>query len=248
VSINPENPHRIESFLVRISEVFAALVILSMFLILLAPFCLLIPIVWNRLYPLVPADVATYVGTVYHDSKAATPGPYTITRNLLEVINFTATAIVAGIALVAFIVTWSQLREVRKSRLAPVYMEISQKWDSDGLAAARFGINVRISDGTLNKPLPPNLQLAADRDFLMVISYLEDIGLLCRRGYLDIGDMADILGSSMIHYIDALRPQIDRERRDAGDRIRREAKYANILWLRSNLEKIRSKHPYRWRK
>ena len=234
-----------ERLLIRVCMLFTILVVASLFLIVLTPALLIANAAWTRLVPFVPHNITTYASGVYHGITGASNTPYDATRKTLELASFASSTALVIIGFVAFCVTWRQLREVQKSRLAPVYMEISHRWDSDGLSRSRSGISARMLDGTIKNLLPRNNADPAYHDFLIVVSFLEDIGLLCRKRYLSLEDIADIIGSSIIYYIDALRPQIDAARASEESKITREAKYANTLWLRDNLLRIRQQHPYR---
>jgi len=162
--------------------------------------------------------------------------------------NIAALLSVPGAALAFF-----QLRQARQSRLAATYLAISKEWDA--LVAARTLITVlpfenrdcqdHAQRGALLLdildrlvPFMPDHDIAGieneilrqdlDRSIDQILSYLEDLGLLCRKGYVSQNDVADIIAPSIVEIIEILLPYIERERRDydPGPTI-----YANTLWL-----------------
>jgi hypothetical protein len=172
---------------------------------------------------------------------------------LFEHLSDLATVTLAVIGGLGIIFTFFQLDHAGKSRLAATYLNISKEWD--GLVAARTLITdtaftardiatnaargalvLNILDGITpfeadgdpasieNDVQRQNLERSLDT----VLSYLEDLGLLCRRGYAGMGDIADIIGPSIAEIVEIMLPYIEQERRGfaAGGTV-----YANTLWL-----------------
>jgi hypothetical protein len=162
--------------------------------------------------------------------------------------NIAALLSVPGAAVAFF-----QLRQARQSRLAATYLAISKEWDA--LVAARTLITIspfetrdcadHAQRGALlleildrRVPFMPDHDIAGieneilrqdlDRSLDQILSYLEDLGLLCRKGYVSLADVADIIAPSIAEIVGIMRPYIERERSsyDPGLTI-----YANTLWL-----------------
>jgi hypothetical protein len=71
-----------------------------------------------------------------------------------------------------------------------------------------------------------------DRCLETVLSFLEDLGLLCRRGYVSQNDVSEIIGPSITEIVAIMLPYISRERAsyEIGPAV-----YANTLWLYDRL-------------
>jgi len=162
--------------------------------------------------------------------------------------NIAALLSVPGAAVAFF-----QLHQSRQSRLAATYLAISKEWDA--LVAARTLITIspfehRDFDDNRQRgallldildqraPFLPDLEITGieneilrqdlDRSLDQILSYVEDLGLLCRKGYVSQKDVADIIAPSIVEIVGIMLPYIERERSsyDQGPTI-----YANTLWL-----------------
>ena len=194
------------------------------------------------------------------ESLPKTPGPLGL-RDVAELVSFCATiatpfvAIGAGwIAFRQFQAAEKQFQAAEKTRLVSVYMSIAEKWDSDGIAAARRQLyqleefwkshHATVLAGHPSAPDYIRAVLADGgetsktyRNYILLMSYLEDIGLLCESKYLDIADISNIIGYGISEIIRLLLPQIEFERSgttaDVGEPA---AHYANALLLYKKLQ------------
>jgi hypothetical protein len=162
--------------------------------------------------------------------------------------NIAALLSVPGAALAFF-----QLRQSQKSRLASTYLAISKEWDaltSISRLITTSAFETRDCEDHAHRgallldildrraPFLPEHDIFSieneilrddlDRGLDTILSYLEDLGLLCRKGYVSEGDVADIIGPSIVEVVCIMLPYIERERSsyEAGPTI-----YANTLWL-----------------
>jgi hypothetical protein len=177
----------------------------------------------------------------------------TATVPLLETLSDFATVALALIGIPSLLIALIQATEAKKARLAVVYIDISEDWDD--LADDRWFITTAPFEGRnedtnaargeiilgIVRGIAPfeivgqigTIEDAVQRDKLehsldSVLSYLEDLGLLCRKGYVDPRDVFDIIGSSIAEIMEMMLPYIQSERENypSGDTI-----YANSLWL-----------------
>ncbi|HZK91808.1 MAG TPA: hypothetical protein VFC56_16830 [Stellaceae bacterium] len=168
-------------------------------------------------------------------------------REVAELVSFCATAIVPVIAVVGGWVAYRQFQAAETTRLVSVYMAISEKWDSDGIREARRRIYQFQSFWEAHRTELVHYPDAAQylhalllesgetsrlyRDYLLLMSYLEDIGLMCESDYLRIADVNNFIGQGIMSTLGLLLPQIIYERRDTKDA----ALYANALQLYRDL-------------
>jgi hypothetical protein len=155
-------------------------------------------------------------------------------------------------AVVGGFLAYRQLREAQDARLANIYLEIQDRWKSPdvvesrrliaGLAkefrerVAREG-HCRDADGTvLGSPaalIQARLQKLLETDpkafskHMVYLTILEDIGAMCRKGYIEAQDISDLMGSSIVQGTEFLLLHIRQERRGANSK----SIWANALWL-----------------
>lgn len=147
----------------------------------------------------------------------------------------------------------AQIRQAEAARTASIYVEVSTKWDSEEVATARDALE-RLEKDYLALPAAaktPDIPSAchyiwrkinADHDeaaydaFIVVASFIEDIGLLCQKEYVRIDDINDIIGSGLLYQIGLLLEQIRHERRMAPGPSRARSRYAFTLWLYGELK------------
>ncbi|HET7883248.1 MAG TPA: hypothetical protein VFL55_20345 [Acetobacteraceae bacterium] len=139
-------------------------------------------------------------------------------------------------------------RQSEAARTASVYMEVSSKWDSETVAGAREFLSslqqefdalaADQRDPRITTPshyIHQRIQIQGDEKayaaFLVVASFIEDIGLLCHKRYVRIEDINDIIGSGLLYQITLMLEQICHERRIAPDPARSRSRYAFALWL-----------------
>jgi hypothetical protein len=71
----------------------------------------------------------------------------------------------------------------------------------------------------------------------IILSYIEDVGLLCRKRYVRIEDVNDIIGPSIVLQVSLSTIYISEFRR----KNKSSAKYANAIWL---YKRLRKKRPF----
>lgn len=147
----------------------------------------------------------------------------------------------------------AQIRQAEAARTASIYVEVSTKWNSQEVATARDTLE-RLEKVYVALPAAaktPNIPSAShhiwhkinvEHDeaaydaFIVVASFIEDIGLLCQKEYVRIDDINDIIGSGLLYQIGLLLEQIRHERRTAPDVSRARSQYAFTLWLYAELK------------
>jgi hypothetical protein len=147
----------------------------------------------------------------------------------------------------------AQIGQAEAARTASIYVEVSTKWDSQEIATARDALEQLEKDyvalpTAAQTPHIPSAshhiwhKINVDHDenaydaFIVVASFIEDIGLLCQKQYVRIDDINDIIGSGLLYQIGLLLEQIRHERRTAPDLSRARSRYAFALWLYSELK------------
>lgn len=169
-------------------------------------------------------------------------------RNFWEIVYFVANSVFAVTGLFAILVARGQLIAAENVRLATVYMDVSKRWMTDDvLLTSRRTIGSLIDFYLANRNRPdfqpfPDMGayfravlehcMASDRlklrDYLGIVNFFEDVGLLCRKHYVRREDLFDLLGASVVYYMTPMLPFILALKQDspAGGGI-----YANALWL-----------------
>lgn len=169
-------------------------------------------------------------------------------RNFWEIVYFVANSVFAVTGLFAILLARGQLLAAENVRLASVYMDITKRWTTDELLlTSRRTIGVLIDFYLANKArlefqrfpdmgsyFRAVLEHCMDsdrlklRDYLAIINFFEDVGLLCRKKYVRHDDLFDFLGASIVYYMTPVLPFILALKREspAGG-----GTYANALWL-----------------
>jgi hypothetical protein len=171
----------------------------------------------------------------------------------LETLYFCANIGLFVMAPLAFAAAIWQVFHARKARLASTYQVISKDWDRLETHKAnikrllvgddheRCGASVlAVIEGNLSPILPvteadtPSISDSADT----LLSYLEEVGHLCRNKYLRARDVSDMIGDGLATFLKILMPYI-RYTREGGDGVTSQTYYANCLWLHKKLTKLR---------
>ncbi|HEV2188986.1 MAG TPA: hypothetical protein VGR70_17385 [Stellaceae bacterium] len=178
-------------------------------------------------------------------------------RDFAELVSFVATTLGPFIAIAAGVFAYRQFAAARnqfesaeKTRLVSVYLTVSEKWDSDGVAVARrqilgledffvthsteLGHFARASEYIHAVLLEFGENSRLYKNYILLMSYLEDIRLLCRNDYLSIVDVNNIIGEGVTSIVGLLLTHIEHERaemaRRDGPRLAA-GYYANALYL-----------------
>ena len=159
----------------------------------------------------------------------------------IETLYFIAGILLFVVALAALAAALFQSRHARKARLAAVYLQISKDWDRlepdrenirkflNGRAYDACGAEIlQIVTGNYYPIIVPRGELEESID--TILSYTEEVGHLCRKGYLRSQDMVDIIGDGLTMYLCILKPFM-RGTRANGDRVTSKTYYANSIWL-----------------
>jgi hypothetical protein len=211
------------------------------------------------------SGVAVFVSAVllrpFHESLAAGPSSDSKAINFIEVIYFLTNSFVAAATIVALFFARVQIRHLRKqnreatrARKAEMYLDISKQWDSSKIVKARNDLyeldeffekhKTRILGQNINDRADyfRYVLTAAEKHddiytaYIAVSSFTEDIGLLCRRKYVRLKDINDIIGDGLRETIGMVIGQIVAERRQDGA----QSYYAQTLWLYERLNKMSS--------
>lgn len=136
-------------------------------------------------------------------------------RNFLELVFFIANIILLITAVIALIVARAHAAEVEHARLAAIYMDISALWSSSRVVESRMHIlklRDRFHDPAYSdllkdraRPAPEYIRLVLNaersRDRMLhsqhtaILTFLEDIGVLCKKDYVKADDVLDFIAS-----------------------------------------------------
>jgi hypothetical protein len=126
------------------------------------------------------------------------------------------------VAVIALGVAWRQSREAENTRLATVYMNITEQWESVAVASSRMLIN-KLNENFNNacytdahKTLSNNVQEYIEkflnnleksnrsdwRRYTRILAFLEHMGVLCEKGYVKKEDIFGFMASTIIHQVD----------------------------------------------
>jgi len=156
-------------------------------------------------------------------------------------------------AIFAFIIAVRQAREAEKARLAAVYMQISTNWNSPRLIASRtrlqrlqvkFNTYKNMKEGntqnvdknyvkgkTVSVYLANTLNVLRDSNaaeyskYIAVLSFMEELGMLCKRKYVDEDDVFDFMASPITLSYDLFHDYIASIQKDSP------ANYENAVYL-----------------
>lgn len=181
-------------------------------------------------------------------------------RNLFELTSFIATTAILLTAIWAFAFTKSQIREAEKARLASVYMQISAHWNSPRILDSKLRIRKIEHDyARLSKTpaigVPPNykpgdsvgiylrnimyeLQENNLEEFsrhIAALSSLEELGMLCKKGYVDEEDILDFMASPIIKILGLFDEYVK------SSQLKIRSNYENVLYLQEKALAFREK-------
>jgi hypothetical protein len=181
--------------------------------------------------------------------------------NILEVTYFIGNTIVAIVTPIVFIFAIRQFKHTEQTGRASVYLDISNRYNSDSIRYARQQISKikhawseRKLNGTLNGEtlesfgnrimvllhderkkffLTSSSQSEYDK-IIVILSFIEHLGVLADRKYIDKNDLFDLMCGTIQTTEDVLKNHIKwiRNERDRGS----PNTFANALWL---MEKAR---------
>ena len=179
-------------------------------------------------------------------------------RTFFEIMSFISTAVaVPGVAIWAVFFAKKQAIEAERARLAAVYLEVTKRWGEDDLIlsrrlfqeAKRKFIKNQSTDllgfPVVGGPFYLCSEYIAycfmsmrrtNRDklfpYIRILTYFEDLGVLCRQGYIRKEIILDFISGTIIEIIDLAIDYIKAYRRlnqPPGEPDT--ASYANLLWL-----------------
>lgn len=177
-------------------------------------------------------------------------------RNWLELLYFISNLGLLGVAAYAVRFARHQAITSEHSQLSNVYMQITAQWWEPEFIRSRSLLTVLIREAESTEPgampeavnaflkqkrVPPTAAPEAPggtearaepapshADYLQIMRFFEDVGLLCRKEYVRKEDVFDFIAASIQYYISALLPHILFLRRD---HFKSQTIYANALWL-----------------
>lgn len=212
------------SIVVFLGKSFVVVIIAVNLCIALAPFLIAMTAIWSWLYPLLPSDVLGYLSAVYNGTADEGKTAYKITKNILELANFLSGPLLWLTAVVAFIVTYRQLSEVKKSRLAAVYTSLAEQWISAEIADSREairkliidieGTGVKITDHNFPDIFDMTLRIQARKKpenyikAIRIVDFLEYVGVMEQNGYLDFQPLIPLIGEVTLFVYDIFRTHI----------------------------------------
>lgn len=232
-----------------------ALNLSGIFFSIVAPVVLMFSLVVPGVLILLCSDIFNSISpSIAIKNLPTPPGSPLHFRDVAELASFCATAIVPLVAVIAGWVAFRQFQAAETTRLVSVYMAISEKWEADGIARARRHLFQYDTFWEKHRAQLSAFQTSAHyihavlldtgeeakllfRDYVVLMSYLEDIGLMCSKGYLSKSDVSNFMGNAIVSVIALLIPQIEYERRGIADPVIRGAYYANALRLYEDLQK-----------
>jgi hypothetical protein len=205
----------------RLSTLFIILVLITNMCILLSPLLFVIIEIWNWLSPRLLSSVLEIYYGAAEDGKTS----YKTAKNVLELLNFISSPLLWVTAIIAFIVTYRQLREAKKARLAGIITAIEGRWSSAGIADSRKIIRqfirdiqetgVNITDQEMPQLIDSKLQdeakTAPDNYIkaLQIVDFIEYIGVMEEKGYLDLDDLVPLIGEVGVYIYDMFKIHIE---------------------------------------
>jgi len=177
-------------------------------------------------------------------------------RDALELGFFLVNIVVLPLGLVALVIARGHARELENTRQGSVYMTIVDKWNSTALVNSRAKILnlyyeynqkkqenlsevVNVTDAEYISAFVYNLgknnKLLEHREYVNILYFFEDLGILSRKGYIRTDDVYNFMGENITVLVGFLIPYIGMERnRESVTRPRDPdilALYANALHL-----------------
>lgn len=170
-------------------------------------------------------------------------------KNFWELTYYITNSTLVVVASGALLVAWWQSAEARRNRLATVYLEITKRWSDADLKTSRKLLFELKSFYDRNAATLPQFGSAAEyvADFLLhlrrtnperhseyvqLLTFLEDLGVLCRQGHIHEHVVLDFICGGIVHYVELTMLHIKlRRRNDRVDGTPSLSTYANLIWL-----------------
>ncbi|MGB0696002.1 MAG: DUF4760 domain-containing protein [Rhodospirillaceae bacterium] len=168
---------------------------------------------------------------------------YYVTNSLLFLVALGA-AVFAGHQ---FLAAKEQNKNLKNTHRAQVFLDIQEIWDTGPMREAKILIveYCRVRDSTdrveINRLFSEKMtKLYMTREYFNyspALHFIENIGLMVRRGYLTIEDINDILGTAVFQIFDLFEKHIQ----DLQTKFGSKTFYENAIWLNSALRAYRNK-------
>jgi hypothetical protein len=186
-------------------------------------------------------------------------------RTFFEILSFVSTAfLVPGAAFWAISFARKQAAEAERSRLASVYLELTKRWvDADLTSSRRLlqqakqkfrtarnqDFSGQVITDTVNDDLASYIgyclvklrgsDLSKFGEYVKILTFFEDLGVLCRQGYVSEDVILDFIGLTVIEIVELTADYIrTSRRRHSSDGKVDEAVYANLIWLYREAKKF----------
>jgi hypothetical protein len=156
-----------------------------------------------------------------------------------EALSFCATILLAAVGWAALMVAFGQSNHAKKARLADTLIGLSKSLDAilplqDSVDACLSALNantmeeqkkaiVGVWDGTITYPFREDVIDSIDT----LLAFFEDVGQLCRRGYVSQKDIFDLMGATLLLTLEQSLEYIENVRQ-VNDR---NTYYSNVLWI-----------------
>ncbi|MDB5395275.1 MAG: hypothetical protein JWM91_2781 [Rhodospirillales bacterium] len=174
---------------------------------------------------------------VSHDTQKELKEWISLKTNI-ETIYYISSSLLLIVAIFALYVTRRQVLHARDERLVTTYIEITKGWDA--LDWHKQNINMFLgNNGVLESKEIRDIQVRESAE--IILSFLEDVGHQCRKKYLSINDVADMIGDGMAGFTTTLLPYIEFKRRQVikVPNFTSTSFYSNTLWLHERIGKTR---------
>jgi hypothetical protein len=179
-------------------------------------------------------------------------------RNAFEILSFSSGPALFVAAVFAFIIAVRQAKEAENSRLSTVYMGIVDNWNSADLLEARRKIFKLVDLFRANRYdvyMAPftneseyicyclwQLSGGKNRDELrshiILLQFLEDLGLLCYKEYIRKEDVFNFIGSPIETQLGFFRDYIQKSRQNADGTVSL-SRYANAIYLYKAIQEFK---------
>jgi hypothetical protein len=144
--------------------------------------------------------------------------------NLLEIFYFIANLLLCIVAIFALTFARRQAIEAENTRKASIYLQISALWSSHRTMSSRMyviGLSDKFGDPSYMDPIKKEASSAPDyikrvllaeqrrsrishRQKVFIITFLEDLGLLCEKGYVHELDVFEFISTPIVFQVDLL--------------------------------------------
>ena len=193
-------------------------------------------------------------GTEVIDLKKGDRVPNYI-RNLLEIVFFASQILLFITAIVTLLIAKAHAKEAENARTASTYMQIAAIWSSERVVASRMYL-LTLRDRYRDKSYQDDLKRKSDSlqsyiknvlhedrknsrlehsKKVAVLTFLEDIGVLCKRGYVKYEDVIDFIAAPITLQTELLWDYIQ----DARGYSPASSTYANALLLYERARRYR---------